>query len=405
MAPQRRAPGDPPPVYGPMEERFSVEINHAGLFCGSGMNKAYFDGRVDHFDGCEVETWSPLWIYHFVGQLGHDPARVELYWLLPGKHLHDGLRIIQSDADTLMMSVVVPKFQYFQLYVDQKYLLDDIYVIGSPTLPMVLSPRTEINVSIFCDDAASPNSRRRCKVKAVKGNLQNCFSPNTKGSGDKDKDDSDDSDSNYGDNLVDSDNEFDKDDDDLFAEWVDENYEDVKGKKKAENFDSDYDTNELDLPASDSDYEPEVVDEESKEEDAEDNSKKKKKRVKLRAFRPEEMQAPNFTLGMPFSSVVELRRAIQNYIIQERVEIKYGKNDLQRVRAHCVDGCPWYLFAAPNSRTKKFVVKTYVGTHTCSKEWDIKQFTAKFLAAYYIETFRADDKMTLSNFGRLVRKD
>ncbi|XP_037458772.1 uncharacterized protein LOC119329784 isoform X2 [Triticum dicoccoides] len=53
MAPQRRAPGDPPPVYGPMEERFSVEINHAGLFCGSGMNKAYFDGRVDHFDGCE----------------------------------------------------------------------------------------------------------------------------------------------------------------------------------------------------------------------------------------------------------------------------------------------------------------------------------------------------------------
>ncbi|XBI38711.1 hypothetical protein VPH35_123650 [Triticum aestivum] len=117
------------------------------------------------------------------------------------------------------------------------------------------------------------------------------------------------------------------------------------------------------------------------------------------------MQAPNFTLGMSFSSVVELRRAIQNYIIQERVEIKYAKNDLQRVRAHCVEGCPWYLFAAPDSRTKNFVVKTYVGTHTCSKEWDIKQFTAKFLAAYYIETFRADDKMTLSNFGRLVRKD
>lgn len=161
-----------------MEERFSVEINHAGMFCGSGMNKTYFDGRVDHFDGCEVETWSPLWINHFVGQLGHDPARVELYWLLPGKHLHDGLRTIQSDADTLMMSAVVPKFQYFQLYVDQKYLLDDICVIGSPTLPVVLSPRTETNVPIFCDDAArvpgqivsegarSKQSRAICKPHA-----------------------------------------------------------------------------------------------------------------------------------------------------------------------------------------------------------------------------------------------
>ena len=103
----------------------------------------------------------------------------------------------------------------------QKYL-SDICVIGSPTLPVVLSPRTEINGPTFCDDAASPNT------KAVKGNLQNCFSLNTKGSGDKDKNDSDDSDSNYGSN------EFDKDDDYLLEEWVDENYEHVKGKKKVE---------------------------------------------------------------------------------------------------------------------------------------------------------------------------
>ena len=117
--------------------------------------------------------------------------------------------------------------------------------------------------------------------------------------------------------------------------------------------------------------------------------------MKLRPFRPEDMQAPNFRLGMVFPTVIELRKAIQEYIIQNRVQISYGKNDLKRLRVHCAEGCPWFLYASPDSRTKSFVVRKYVGIHNCSKEWELKQFTAKYLAARYIESFRADDKMTL----------
>ncbi|XP_010233420.1 uncharacterized protein LOC100832325 [Brachypodium distachyon] len=85
--------------------------------------------------------------------------------------------------------------------------------------------------------------------------------------------------------------------------------------------------------------------------------------------------------------------------------IKYAKNDKQRVRAHCADDCPWYLFAAPDSRTKSFVVKTLADRHTCTRVWELKQFTSNYLAAKYMENFRADDKMTLRNFARLVEKD
>lgn len=127
--------------------------------------------------------------------------------------------------------------------------------------------------------------------------------------------------------------------------------------------------------------------------------------MKLRSFKLEDLKAPTFKLGMKFLTATDLRRAIQEYTVQNRVQIKYVKNDKQRIRAHCSDDCPWYLFAAPDSRTTSFVVKTYVGDHTCSKEWEVNAFTSSYLAGKYLENFRADEKMTLMNFARLVQKD
>jgi hypothetical protein len=81
------------------------------------------------------------------------------------------------------MTTVVPKFQYFRLYVTEKDLfagleLDDICILGTPEFPTVMSSKPD-----SIDQVVSPNSE--------------------------------DDDNNYGDDFVDSDNEFDKDDDDL----------------------------------------------------------------------------------------------------------------------------------------------------------------------------------------------
>lgn len=75
----------------------------------------------------------------------------------------------------------------------------------------------------------------------------------------------------------------------------------------------------------------------------------KKKKVKLRAFNTKDMQAPTFRIGMMFPTAADLRKTIQEYIVQNMVEIKYAKNDQQRIRAHCSQDCPWYLFAAPTA--------------------------------------------------------
>ena len=35
------------------------------------MSKSYVDGKDAVFDGCEVDTWSPLWLTDFMQQLGY----------------------------------------------------------------------------------------------------------------------------------------------------------------------------------------------------------------------------------------------------------------------------------------------------------------------------------------------
>lgn len=84
--------------------------------------------------------------------------------------------------------------------------------------------------------------------------------------------------------------------------------------------------------------------------------------------------------------------------------MKMPRNDKTRVGAHCAEGCPWQLYASKNARSKTILVKRYVAQHNCRREWTLKRCTAKWLAEKYIDTFRADSKMTLANFGRLVQK-
>jgi hypothetical protein len=283
---------------------------------------------------------------------------------------------------------------------DDDVIIDDVVIGGSPSLPPVLSPTRGKYKAAAASSGSSParqqqhnnghELRRSTRKLELEEEAQN-------GS-------DDDSDSELDEDWVDSDNELAADDDDLFEEWVDEKFEAKKKKKSKWEQDSDYDTDEdleelqdSDVEAADSAEEVEVVDKQGR--------KKMKKKVKLRRWRPENMRQVEFRIGMVFLSVIELRGAIQEYIVQQRVGVHYKKNDLQRIRACCEPKCSWFLYATPDSRSKAWTVKKYVGRHKCERDFKIKQFTARYLAAHYVEKFRCDDKMSLKNFARMIEQD
>lgn len=186
---------------GTDSDTFTLEVHHGGFFLGHGQNRSYVDEKVTWFDHYEAQSWNMLWIGEFIAMLGYEDS-VKTYWLLRGKRLADGLRLITREIDTAAMKSFVNTVKNFVVYFDHGETYgnnnwDDTLEI----LPKVLSPR---------------------KVTVVENKEGESFlsliqTKNSESEGDRDSEsDSDDSD------FVDSDYEIDDGDDDLFEDNVDD---------------------------------------------------------------------------------------------------------------------------------------------------------------------------------------
>lgn len=145
---------------------------------------------------------------------------------------------------------------------------------------------------------------------------------------------SDSSDSDYVPEIVDSGYDLEDGDDDLMQEHL-KPMQDKKGKKVVEECNSEEE--ELNAPDSDED----------------------EMKFNFKSFTTVDMHEPTFHAGQLFSSVELLRKAIREYSCKERVNIKFRKNDQIRLGSQCEKGCPWYLYASWDNRTKSVMVKTF----------------------------------------------
>ena len=63
-------------------------------------------------------------------------------------------------------------------------------------------------------------------------------------------------------------------------------------------------------------------------------------KLKFKSFNLEDLVNPTFKVGMIFSSVELLRKAVIEYSLKHRVDIRMPRNDRSRVGAHCAVSCP-----------------------------------------------------------------
>lgn len=137
------------------------------------------------------------------------------------------------------------------------------------------------------------------------------------GAEDSDKDDSD---------FVDSDYEIQADDDDLFVDNCDDEVIDegvAKGKKigKGKKFGYRRAT-------------PSVDDQSTDEEDLDLHVSNDEGDMGFKTFRPEDISNPSFKVGMMFESVLVLRKAVTEYSIKERVDIRLLRNEKKSMRLY-----------------------------------------------------------------------
>nr|AAX95302.1 MuDR family transposase, putative [Oryza sativa Japonica Group]ABA92642.2 transposon protein, putative, Mutator sub-class [Oryza sativa Japonica Group] len=350
------------------DEEFSIEMHHGGFFMGNGVNRAYVDGRVSWFDHCESDSWSLLWVDDFIEELGYEKSdNTKIYWLLPGKQLNDGLRRVKCDADTNSMVALVPRVRSFVLYADHQDIVDaidleDVAIIGSDPLRTAVKPSKIIR-------AKSDGGELTVDKRATDAKID-----------DKEESRTEDPD------FVDSDYEIDHGDDDLFDNCVEGQIELAHNKVEGSDYGS-FEDERLMMPDISEEEEEEI-------------------KFSFKSFRADvDMETPEFKVSMMFVDAVELRKAIDQYTIKNRVAIKKTRNTKTTIEAKYAEGCPWMLSASMDNRVKCLVVREYIEKHTCTKQWEIKAVTAKYLAKRYIEEFRDNDKMTLMSFAKKIQKE
>jgi hypothetical protein len=381
---------------------FSVQIHHGGYFLGHGNNRSYVGCGSVWLDNVDSDDWCPLFLENLVEDLGYEKqGRMTIYYCVPILSIdRNGLRLLEDQVDTdAMVNWVGCEKHFFNIYLDHDQSIraidwDDVVQFPVADLPPVISPMKPAN-NVDVEDATSqvddipvplqtvqPEQERRTRSKK-KMNLKSQ-------SDDEDENREAQSDDDAGSDFALQDSDYDlSDDDDLYEDNVDDDEGKVKKTQVKENVkvEGDGDSEEEDLWAPDSDDD--------------------KVEMKLKTFRKEDLSNVSLHVGLKFADAAMVRAAIREYSCQNRREIILPINDRTRINGKCrgSDTCSWNIWVSYDNRTKCWMVKTYEPRHSCRKKWNVRAFTADFIARKFMESFKADQGMNLKNFQRLVQKD
>ena len=362
-------------------DRFSVAISWNGFFGGLHEPISYNGCTIDFFDNCHSDTWSILWIHDFLNQLGIEiDDRLSVYWCLPYKQMTDGLVCIESDEDIVKMIIAAKKEKTLDIIVDHGGFIK----VMRPD--MILNARQRQAQEVRREEIALADRNR--EEEAQEGSEKEAEEDSDKEAEEgSEKEVEEETESEF----YDSDYDAEDGDDDIFDANVDKEVNDYNEEEFVYEEEDDAGVDHEDLQLT-------------KEQEQELN-------YKFSVFNPEvDMENPQFKAGMVFSSMAELRKAIKSYSIKERRTLAKPRNEAGRIHVVCVGKCTtgkctWFLKASEDNRKETVVVRKFFGNHRCQRVWEMKALTPPFLADYFIDEFRDNQKMDIQTFAaKILRK-
>ncbi|GAA0168466.1 hypothetical protein LIER_23178 [Lithospermum erythrorhizon] len=107
------------------------------------------------------------------------------------------------------------------------------------------------------------------------------------------------------------------------------------------------------------------------------------------------------TLFEQFVDQVKLKKAIDTYNIKYERDIKYVRNEKERVRAVCKDdNCKWFIYAKRLSGETGLQIRKWHLDYTYIPVYDNKTLTSTWLRRHYMKKFRNSPNYKPSDFKK-----
>ncbi|XP_071918009.1 uncharacterized protein [Coffea arabica] len=118
-----------------------------------------------------------------------------------------------------------------------------------------------------------------------------------------------------------------------------------------------------------------------------------------------DMVDPKIVVGLIFPTTHVFRKAIRMYSILKGFELKFQKNDSNKIIAICNRECGWRIYASYYRKTKAMQLKSLKGTpHRCP--WSYKNVSAnsRWLAEHFKKELADDPDWKLKGFRKTIKR-
>nr|POE98084.1 hypothetical protein CFP56_55183 [Quercus suber] len=432
-----------------MDGLFSLFVHHGGNFTENG--RKYVGGAVDIVDNCDPDRWSKVEIESICKDFGYTSVS-RLWYKMPGvDQERANFHLIVDDSDAMFLTDLVRGHQDIHVYVEhpihEPILVDEGEDAGEGVQPLALEQdftgyydnddesehdddddgdefysfyenddmyandqtfnnedEVEVNANVPTEVAASQMGSRR--VGKEPEHPPEVFHIN---------DSSDSVGSDGGGSGLEDDVELTRG----VRDFVEDSSDSWDGKDDAEVnepgqmgagvMNSDYESEELHSLVESSSNDELGCDSDDQSEDdnrthvGDEREPKKEQGRKFPVFKPvAKAEQLYFEKDMLFTTPKQFKEAITDYAVSGGWGIKFVKNDLQRVRAVCQEGCKFVAYLAKVPRERSYQLRTLTLEHTCCRSYKNPRCTSSYIGKKLMKKVKRQPNMKLKDIQEAV---